>query len=342
MGWWIITQNWSGPILSNFSLSPIVGVVDYSQGLQVSGVGSLAHRSSQGLQIAGVFSKTGQMEGFQVAGVFNHAESVKGAQVGGVFSESGSIQGVQINGIFGKSTGNVQGGQVSGIFNTVDGNVRGVQVASMVNHATDVRGAQAGLVNVARGTVYGTQIGLVNISDDMYGVPLGIFNWVRNGIRDTTFWFSGEDRMWVGFQRGTRNFYHILSVGWDRSEDLQQLAGLAAGAGLGVRIRLDSLFVDAELGLRRATTGQTTGDRFTNLFTGPLENTFPHARLAGGLALGRKFKIYLGMDLDGLVEGWTAVNEFHTTWDGDVFTVPVRDGWGIRVFPKFFWGITLF
>jgi hypothetical protein len=87
--------------------------------------------------------------------------------------------------------GDIKGVQAAGVFN-IAASVLGAQSAGVINIAKDVRGVQAaGVVNVAR-KVTGLQVGLVNLSEEMYGIPIGLFSWTKNGIRDLGFWVDGR------------------------------------------------------------------------------------------------------------------------------------------------------
>ena len=338
-----------------FAVSPIISSVDYVHGAQIAGIGAMAPGQVNGFQTGGIYALAGPVNGVQIGGVFSDSAGVNGAQIGGVFNRSsGPVIGSQIGGIFNIAGGNFGGAQIAGIFNVAEGDVGGVQFAgilndadwvrggqiSLVNHATRVSGLQIGLVNISDGTVAGSQIGLVNVADDMYGIPLGLVSWVRQGIHDMTVWFAGSDRVWVGTQNGTRNVYHSIYLGVDRNGELSDLPGVAMGTSLGVRVHLNPFFADAEIGIRRASEGETAGERFVSLFTGDPKNIFPTAKVNVGFGFG-EIKGYIGMEMDGLIEGLGNVTEFHYTEDGEPFDVSLSD-WGLRVFPKFIFGFSLF
>jgi hypothetical protein len=241
-----------------------------------------------GLQVGGIGSWSDTVHGLQVSGIFGGADLVNGAQIGGIFTTAKKVNGAQIAGIF-TSAGEVNGAQIAGITAISKG---------------DVRGAQISPVNYADGTVYGTQIGLVNIANDMYGLPIGLFSWIKNGIHDIAIWFTGEEEGWVGFLNGSRNFYTSFAAGVRTEPGIAELEGLTVSASVGYRALLGLFFIDAELGLKRMGTGADAGARLASIFTGPGWNTFPNARLKAGIALG-SLKGFIGLDIDGYIEGLT-------------------------------------
>lgn len=261
------------PVVTSFSISPLLADASQVAGLQVGGIAGFTG-TLYGLQVGGIFAQGKTINGLQIGGIFATADQVNGSQIGGIFTRAEDVKGVQIAGITAVSRG-------------------------------DVRGAQISPVNVAQGTVYGSQIGVVNIAHDMYGLPIGLFSWIKNGIHDIAFWFTGEEEGWVGFLNGSRNFYTSFAAGVQTEPGIAELEGLTVSASVGYRVSLGSLFfIDAELGLKRLGTGATAGERLAGIFTGPGSNTFPNARLRAGISLG-SLKGFVGLDVDGYIQGYT-------------------------------------
>ena len=79
---------------------------------------------------------------------------VRGLQAAGVWNQNrGEFTGLQGSGVGNLSTGNFRGLQAAGVINLARADVTGMQAAGVVNRAENVRGAQAGLINIAGGEV---------------------------------------------------------------------------------------------------------------------------------------------------------------------------------------------
>lgn len=309
------------------------------RGAQLSGVFGVVEESSFGVQYSGVFNVAeADFDGYQAGGVFNTiAGPARGVQTAGVFNTAGdSFDGIQTAGVYNKVGGRLRGGQVAGVFN-VAGPVSGAQV-SLVNVGGDVSGAQIGLVNIGK-TVRGSQIGLINISEDIYGAPIGLVNLVENGITDASYWVEGDERVWIGLQNGSRHFYTLVYAGIQRDTDLQQLAGLAAGAGIGARITTRPFYFDVDVSLRKTSEGTNSEDRFFSLFHSERGALFPSARALAGIAIGDGLGFFVGGTFDAVVPGMTsAVPGYH---DGEPFYTIAGDEASVLLYPKLTFGFKL-
>lgn len=307
------------------------------RGAQLSGVFNISSQASYGLQSAGAFNTArAGFVGYQGAGVFNTISlGGRGIQTAGVFnSVGGSFDGLQSAGIYNQVSGRMRGGQIAGVFNTA-GPLQGAQI-SVVNVGGDVTGAQIGIVNIGK-TVRGAQIGLVNISEDIYGAPIGLVNLVENGITDASYWIEGDERVWVGLQNGSRHFYTLVYAGILRDTDFRQLAGLAAGAGVGARINTRPFYFDVDLSLRKASEGESSEERFFSLFHGERGAWFPTARALAGIAIGDGLGFFLGGTFDAVIPGVTSqVPGYH---DGEAF-YDLDDG-NLLLYPKLVMGFKL-
>lgn len=300
-------------------------------GFQAAGIGTISDDVVNGASAAGVFNVgSAQLNGAQMAGVFNTNDgSVLGAQFGGVFNiSSGAVMGSQAAGVFNIAEGGGAGLQVAGVFNVGEQEMIGAQIAGGFNAADDVIGAQIAPVNIASGTVTGTQIGVVNIADDMYGVPIGVFSWVTQGIHEATWWFEEELNNWVGVSNGSRNFYNIVYAGMDKDAPIETLEGLAIGLGLGFRLDLEPFHLDLELSARRPAFGTTGGERAESLFSFENTHIFPNARAMAGIRLG-PFGGFAGISLDTEIVRYTPTNRFlnpdtREHWDFEVGDLDFR------------------
>ncbi|HVH98097.1 MAG TPA: hypothetical protein VM869_05290 [Enhygromyxa sp.] len=102
-----------------------------------------------GVQVSGIVGRShGALGGVQVAGAVAWASWPMGVQIGG----GASVADWKLDGV-----------QLAGLANVVvEEAANGVQISSAVNYAPCLRGAQIGLVNVARQAA-GVQVGLINL-----------------------------------------------------------------------------------------------------------------------------------------------------------------------------------
>jgi len=149
------------------------------EGLQFSGLGSMARDSLRGVQFSGVFNSAESVQGAQFGGIFNTVTGdLNGSQFSGVLNQlGGDLQGGQYAGTFNKA-GNVGGVQFAGVANLADGHVRGVQAAGIVNVSGNKQGAQlAGVANRAFEQRGFQGAGIMNHSVKMRGMQAsGIIN----------------------------------------------------------------------------------------------------------------------------------------------------------------------
>ncbi|MBN1648462.1 MAG: caspase family protein [Spirochaetales bacterium] len=268
-----------------------------SRGLQSSGVFNINAGNTSGFQGSGVFNmNAGDMFGAQAAGVFNtNSGNFRGFQGAGVFNiNDGQGKGVQAAGVFNINRDPFRGAQLSGVFNIAD-TFAGVQI-SLVNTASNYQGVQVGLVNIAN-DVAGTQIGLVNINNDISGIPVGLFNFSRQGLRNPSMWLSASGDLLGGFQIGTKSFYTLLFAGANTA-DYDNI--LISGIGLGVRIPVSRLVLEADYSIKQYVQESGVGDAiYASLFEWwESGHAFVSAiRLNAGVKFGRVY-VFLGMTLD--------------------------------------------
>lgn len=165
------------------------------------------------------------------------------------------MNGAQLS-MIGNVAGQADGAQISTGFNHA-GRVNGVQGA-ILNHAREVElGAQLGVTNVS-GNLRGAQLGLLNVGREVKGVQLGLFNFARQadaavGLLSITregnvhpeVSTSDTANIHVGLRFPARYTYSFLDFAIQPGG---RGRGLAAGLGLGGRVRLPhALFLDIDL-----------------------------------------------------------------------------------------------
>lgn len=224
-------------------------VEDAAYGAQITMVGNMVFGPTRGAQLSMGFNHSqGSVVGSQTSMALNYAGGLSGAQIAlGVNISRAEAYGLQATtGV--NVAADMWGVQLSSGLNYA-ADLRGAQI-SMLNIAGSVTGIQAGLINIATGTVAGTQVGLLNYATHMLGAPLGLLNIVaRNGTLKPTVWMSDTALANVGIKLGSKQVYTLLAVGaWSSAER----AGFAVGAGLGGHVHvLEDFFVDFDATLYR-------------------------------------------------------------------------------------------
>lgn len=191
----------SGRTINNFSLNVVGG---YSAGTKIAEVGGLFNvdlLDVSYVQWAGLMNfNDGRMRGFQAAGLFNtNRKGIKGFQAAGIVNvNNGRSNGVQIAGIANVQTKQFRGVQAAGIANISKRRMKGVQIAPIVNYASNLKGMQ---------------IGLINVADTLHGVPIGFISYVRDGYHKLEL--SADEIFYtnIAFRTGTYRFYNIFNFG---------------------------------------------------------------------------------------------------------------------------------
>ena len=111
-----------------------------------------------------------------------------------------------------------------------------------------VRGAQIGLLNVAR-RVKGWQVGVTNISGRIDGgLPIGLINYSRNGVFSLSTWRDEVGFNLLTLASGSRLYHTSFTTGF-ASEDGRRLWAIGLGAGVRKSGRRLSIGLDVH-GLR--------------------------------------------------------------------------------------------
>ncbi len=292
-----------------------------TRGMEASYLGNIRRGRVHGIQHATVFNiHSGEIRGIQSSSVFNITDgNVWGVQASSVFNVvDGEIRGIQGSGFASIAGYQVHGVQAAGAF-AMSPRVRGLQTGT-VTLTDEIRGAQLGVVNLAN-SVRGAQIGVVNLANEVDGITLGVLNLVRFGVRDLSLTFDDRGGSWVSFQNGTEGLYTIYQLGL-RQEDLESdSVEFISAAGLGTRIWSGTIYLDADL---------------SAMVQGSGPEVFPSFRVSGGLRLGRRFAVIVGIRFDGLFSFYEQENTgTHTGQSFNIF------GEGVEVFPHVFGGIKI-
>jgi hypothetical protein len=199
-------------------------------GFEVAGLGNFVGGNANGFQCAGIINTASAMKGIQSAGLINYTREANCIQIGGLINLAASGKVNQIGGLlnnFGEEAGfqiaglvnNSQSGklQVSGLVNRSD-STNTIQIAGLVNNSNYVNGVQiAGLVNNAK-YVKGVQIGVINIADSILGIPIGVFNFIKNGYHKLEI--SANEMFYanIAYLSGIKQFHTIVTAGINPSE----------------------------------------------------------------------------------------------------------------------------
>ncbi|MEW6556853.1 MAG: hypothetical protein AB1349_05795 [Elusimicrobiota bacterium] len=125
-------------------------------GIQVGGWNTT--KNFLGLQGIGLMNKTGNFKGIQL-GSWNVADKFLGIQLAGICNKTQNFDGLQVSGLWNKAA-----------------RFRYLQVSGLVNKAGDFDGIQFGTLWNRTSKFCGFQIGSINITDEFYGVRVGVFN----------------------------------------------------------------------------------------------------------------------------------------------------------------------
>ncbi len=219
-------------------------------GLQGSGFGNFAGKEVSGLQAAGFINYAGgDLSGAQGSGFYGHIRgNLHGIQGSGFASNTdGMVSGVQGAGFFNRAGGGFSGVQGAGFLNLAGKKSLGLQGAGFINIAHQYNGLQAsGAVNVAKKVqgaqitglfnradtltgiqvsgfinkavlVNGVQVGVINIADSCAGAPIGIFNFIRKGYHQLSFYTTETFRTNMAYRGGTQKLYTSIMVGANAS-----------------------------------------------------------------------------------------------------------------------------
>ena len=262
-------------------------------GVQFSGLGSMARDSLRGVQLSGVFNSAKSAEGVQLGGVFNTITGdLKGYQLSGIMNQlGGSLEGGQLSGTFNQAT-DIRGVQLSGLANLADGHIRGLQATGVVNVSGNIRGAQiAGVANRAMAHEGLQGAGVMNYAISSRGVQAsGVIN--VNAENAKGLQATGVINYTGGTHRGTQ-ISGVINVARHKAGGVQlgvvNISRTNTGVPLGLLsyvqetgIRLDT-WVD-ERGV--ISSAVRSGNRFFSNYIGvsaPLDDSYENGSILFGL-----------------------------------------------------------
>lgn len=254
--------------LRGVGLGPVVWADEDVVGAYVAYIGSSAHGTLTGAQLAGVANVANDLDGLQASSVFNLARGeVRGVQTAAFVNwAGGDVTGLQVGHL--NRSRSLAGAQVG--LASLAGDVRGLQVGlvntsaaatglqlGLVDWASGARGLQLGLVNVSgpltglqlglvnRATrARGFQIGLVNVADSVEGgAPLGLLSFVRDGERKLLVLGDSSGTGAAELLLGTRRFHTLLRV---RGQRVSAGSRLWVGYGMGLHWARGPLLLDVD------------------------------------------------------------------------------------------------
>lgn len=265
-----LASRYDVPVIPRLSLNLLGGYVYALEGLELGGIMNAEAHHVIGAQLAtGGNFVDGTVLGFQGTLGLNAVE--------------GAVGGMQLAFILNRASRGVVGAQLGGCLNMANRSMYGLQGTSMLNLVQgETVGVQMGAVNVTTGKVKGLQIGLLNYADELEGVPIGLFSYVRQGRLAGSLGIDTRGTARATLASGGALGYSVLSIGYRTSS---QAAELLAGLG-GRRDFTPVLFREVELlGGAYLPAGTTTVLPAALLRTGLGYRWWPHVTLKAGGSL---------------------------------------------------------
>ena len=287
-------------------------------GTQMSGVGNLALKEVNGLQVTvtGVNWALGPLQGGQVGLLnINIASQVRGWGLGPL-----------------------QVGQV-GLLN-IAGKIRGLQVAGVTNFAGEVKGVQVGVLNAAS-EVKGFQVGVINLSGHIEGgLPIGLINYSRSGLFNLSTWRDEVGFTMFTLASGSRSFYTSFTTGFADEGGRRRWA---LGLGGGMQKRGQRFFLGLDTHIYRISR-DLDDDYKAGVDLWPLkvdlgldrlnrDNYLARIKLGTGVFLHRHLSLFGGVSLNQL---WTD-SHLRLIESGSRYEKEWKDG--LFAWPGFFFGL---
>jgi hypothetical protein len=224
------TRFFADPIGYDVSINILAGSVYEVRSFEAGSLLNFVSRDCNGFEVAGIGNFVGRnVHGFQCAGIVNKSMALEGVQTAGIVNYSGKARGLQVAGLINQADSG-RPNQISGLVNNA-GEGAGFQVTGLINHTIGGTGFQiSGLVNHAH-YVKHLQIGVVNIADSTGGIPIGVFNFIKNGVHQLEI--SGDEMFYlnVAYRSGVRQFHSIVTTGIDFTNLVLPLWTYGAGLG---------------------------------------------------------------------------------------------------------------
>ena len=270
-------------VINNFGISIIYSQNARTYGMSLAMGGAYSSEEVRGLQLAMGASLTRDLKGVQVAIAVNVATgTVNGAQFSsGVNVARGLLRGAQFAQGVNVATSLVRGFQAAAGVNVATQSVSGSQVAAAANYAGSLRGAQLGVLNIAKGRVRGAQIGIINYAEEA-DASIAILPIVKkNGIAGDV-WTSDTSLINVGLRLRATYTYAVLAAG---IHPFGTGRGAHVGMILGGRIPIANVaFIDIDVG----------GHSVFSNFAGRHPPLLGKLRITAGGRIGSRLEIWGG------------------------------------------------
>jgi hypothetical protein len=316
--------------LEGIALSPILGIMNYGyvHGVQFGTFYNTANSLIGAQFSSGLNWTTKSLDGFQ-AGLVNVSGGYsKGFQSGLVNWTSGSLDGLQAGlvnivgqggkgaqyGLLNWNSGRFAGFQ-AGLLN-INGGLSGLQAGLVNISGSSFTGLQTGLINVSgEDGKGGVQVGLVNFSQNSHILPIGLLNFVKDGIFHPAVFMDDMKFVNLSLRTGSKHFYTIWITGFkhfDANDEAESWTNFdndkndgnyfSSRAGLGGELPIGPLFVN--LDVTAGTIIRVNDSDFRNEETRSHahEDMMPtftaQARLSVGLELFEHLGAFVGVSYD--------------------------------------------
>ncbi|MCB9196516.1 MAG: hypothetical protein H6598_09855 [Flavobacteriales bacterium] len=190
--------------------------VQVSFGFPIGSNGIKSMEYSNNLSINVLYGLNGGLNGAEFGSILNYNKgNVNGVQFSGVTNfNNGRNMGVLMAGVSNICTDSTTGLIASGVSNINFHYLKGMQLATTNFMNGELIGCQLGILNYAQ-KLKGAQIGIINIASDGESVvPIGLFNFVRNGYNAIEL-TSGESIFAnLSFKMGVKKLYTIYKLGY--------------------------------------------------------------------------------------------------------------------------------
>lgn len=143
----ISINKFSDSITYNASINILAGYNHAIKGAEIGSLINVTRSDAKYVQLSGLINWVGQKStGVQAAGIFNRSENLQGAQISGLINSSQTTNGLQLAGFANQTS-----------------DLKGVQVSGMINYAKNVNGFQLGFINIADSIQHGASFGFISI-----------------------------------------------------------------------------------------------------------------------------------------------------------------------------------
>jgi hypothetical protein len=315
-------------VINHGAVNLLLGRAHQIRGVELSSGGNWTIEDVHGVQLSAGANVVGRdVHGFQsTAGVNVVGGRVRGVQGAvGLNLVRGPVHGLQAAAGVNLAR-SVRGLQAAAGVNWAEA-VAGVQLGS-IDTAREVRGAQLGVVNVARGRVRGAQLGVINYADEA-DASVGLLGITRKGGVWLDLWTSDVAAFHLGVKFRAKYTYTFLTAGVHPGRG----GGLLAGLGFGGHAPLtERLWLDVDL------SSQVAYPRF-DVRTEPA--LLGQLRLLLGWQVARRFAVWGGPTVSGWFDFGGDRRRIGYGWSVYRDVIPGDPSVGVRVWPGFAVGIQI-